>query len=302
MSGRRIVLVLEDDPFISMDLEEIVSDVLTADVRVSASVAEARRVIEADVDLALLDIDVKDGKSFPIAAALLARMTPVIFVSGSKPVQVPPPLRSAPFVTKPYAQRDVEAVIRAGGLVAFPSALFCEPERVGEVMQGNHGGQLALDQSADHLAVGVDGVFVPAVGRGLHAAPLNGEAVGVLAGFGGAVKVFAPAAAPPVAGFARLVAVKDAPGFVFPGVPVVVGVAAFHLVSGGGAAPQKSFWKCKSGLWHELSLRLGMAALTGRTNLLYPMQQFQFEQGAHKRPGGQGDHEQGVLWQGGFFV
>lgn len=113
MSRRKTVLVLEDDPFISMDIEMIVTDVVPAVVKVSASVAEAERAIGEGVDLALLDIDVLDGKSFPIAALLLRRNTPIIFVSGSSPGDLPPPLQGAPFVAKPYAPPVMEAVIRS---------------------------------------------------------------------------------------------------------------------------------------------------------------------------------------------
>ena len=116
MSGRKTVLVLEDDPFVSMDLEMIVADVLSADVRVTASVAAAREALRSGVDLALLDVDVEDGKSYPIAEALMSRDTPFIFVSGSEALHLPPPLRSVPFVAKPYAPQAMEAAIRSSFL------------------------------------------------------------------------------------------------------------------------------------------------------------------------------------------
>ena len=53
-------------------------------------------------DAAFLDIDVLDGKTFEVAALLHERGTPFAFVSGSRPEDVPPPLRSVPFLPKPY--------------------------------------------------------------------------------------------------------------------------------------------------------------------------------------------------------
>ena len=72
------------------------------------SVVEARRVLAAAAfDAALLDIDVLDGKTFGLAAMLHERGTPFAFVSGSRREDVPQPLRSIPFVPKPY---DPEAI------------------------------------------------------------------------------------------------------------------------------------------------------------------------------------------------
>jgi DNA-binding response OmpR family regulator len=112
MSRMMNILVLEDDPFVSMDIEMIVADILPAVIRVSSSVAEASKALTTPLDLALLDIDVLDGKSFPLASRLRDLNTPIIFVSGSRPEELPPHLRDAPFVSKPYAPKAVEALIR----------------------------------------------------------------------------------------------------------------------------------------------------------------------------------------------
>ena len=80
------------------------------------------------------------------------------------------------------------------------------------MVQGDHGRHIALDQPAQHLAVAVQGIFVPAVRRGLDAAPLDREAVSVLTAFRSPVEIFPPAPAPPIAGQAGFIAVEDAPG------------------------------------------------------------------------------------------
>ena len=98
-----------------------------------------------------------------------------------------------------------------GVSLVLPAALFRQPERVGEMVQGDHGRQAAFEQAAQHVAVTLERLLVPTVGRGLDAAPLDRQAVGVLPGLGGAVEVFLPAPAPPVAGQPGFVAVEDAP-------------------------------------------------------------------------------------------
>ena len=50
---------------------------------------------------------------------------------------------------------------------------------------------------------------------------------------------------PPVASLAGGLAAIDVAGL-FPGMPIVVGVAAFHLMRGGGGTPAKSGWEVES--------------------------------------------------------
>jgi len=106
---RRRILIVEDDPMVALDLEAIVVGATNADVAVAHSVKEARRVLrEAAFDAALLDIDVLDGKTFPVAYLLAERGTPFAFVSGASQEDVPPPLRQVPFLPKPYDPQDIE--------------------------------------------------------------------------------------------------------------------------------------------------------------------------------------------------
>jgi len=112
-SDKRLrVLIVEDDPIVAFDLEAIITDLEDAEVAVCRSVDEARAALAAPVDFAVLDIDVVDGKSYPIAEALLARSTPIVFVSGARRDEVPPELRDILFIAKPYDPRHVERAFR----------------------------------------------------------------------------------------------------------------------------------------------------------------------------------------------
>ncbi|WP_201445411.1 response regulator [Belnapia sp. F-4-1] len=107
---------MEDDPMVALDLEEIVLSLGEghAQVALAASVREARRALaDTTFDAALLDIDVLDGKTFDLAEALHERGLPFAFISGSRPEELPPQLRSVPFVPKPYDPVEIEHTLRA---------------------------------------------------------------------------------------------------------------------------------------------------------------------------------------------
>jgi CheY-like chemotaxis protein len=115
MQARR-VLIVEDDPMVALDLEEIVLGLAEGRAQVAhvASVREAERALAQSVfDIALLDIDVLDGKTYDLAAALHASGLPFAFISGSRPDELPPGLRMVPFVPKPYDPAEIEHTLRA---------------------------------------------------------------------------------------------------------------------------------------------------------------------------------------------
>ena len=102
------VLIVEDEPLVAMDLESIVLGVIAADVVVVASVSGARQAMAAPLDLALLDIEVTDGRTFEIARELQRNGAAFVFISGARPEALPPDLRGAPFISKPFDRRQIE--------------------------------------------------------------------------------------------------------------------------------------------------------------------------------------------------
>lgn len=107
------VLIVEDDPFIAMDIESAVAEQLGegAELIVVESVAEARRIAGRELSCALLDIDVVGGKTFDVANLLQKSGIPFAFVSGSAPSEVPAALRNARFLRKPFSIREVAAFV-----------------------------------------------------------------------------------------------------------------------------------------------------------------------------------------------
>lgn len=100
------ILILEDDPLIALDLQLIIEDEGHEVIGPCASVAEAQSHAGGHaghgIDLALLDVDLPDGKSFDLAARLIGRGVRVSFVSASIRADLPAHLGHVAFIAKPY--------------------------------------------------------------------------------------------------------------------------------------------------------------------------------------------------------
>jgi CheY-like chemotaxis protein len=107
------VLIVEDEPMISMYLEEIVEETVPAIVTVKSSVKATRQVIDEPFHLALLDVDVTDGKTYEIARTLDDRRIPFVFISGALNHHFPDELLHAPFIKKPFTEFQIKAAVLA---------------------------------------------------------------------------------------------------------------------------------------------------------------------------------------------
>lgn len=101
------ILILEDDPWIATDLQSILEAEGHEVVDALGSLDEAYQHLDDDFDCALLDVDVIGGKSFGVAEALIERQIPFVFVSASKPSDLPQGLRQAAFVSKPFEEQTL---------------------------------------------------------------------------------------------------------------------------------------------------------------------------------------------------
>ena len=71
------------------------------------------------VDFAFLDVDLPDGKSFPLAERLHESQVPFAFVSASRRSEIPARLRDVPFIAKPYQHAMLkEPLLGAAALAA----------------------------------------------------------------------------------------------------------------------------------------------------------------------------------------
>jgi DNA-binding NtrC family response regulator len=111
---KKSILIVEDDPIIADAMARLVEDNLDCCTATAGSVASAMALLDADADLglAILDVEVADGDSFRVAEELSHRHIPFIFVSGSDPRRVPADLAATPFFRKPMFPDHFLNVVR----------------------------------------------------------------------------------------------------------------------------------------------------------------------------------------------
>ncbi len=92
------ILVVEDDPFVAMMIEDYLELLGCKTVAVVEDVAGALSVIaERSVDAAILDVHLADGEtSEPVAAALSARNIPFLVCTGALPLPLPLSMPTGP--------------------------------------------------------------------------------------------------------------------------------------------------------------------------------------------------------------
>ncbi|MCC3247263.1 response regulator [Methylocystis sp. WRRC1] len=108
--GRRI-LIVEDDPFITLALEETLVEFGLVVAGAARNIAEALRFArDASFDLALLDVNIGHEKIDPVADAIAARGLPFVFTTGCGRAGLPEAHLDRAIVEKPFY---VEEILRA---------------------------------------------------------------------------------------------------------------------------------------------------------------------------------------------
>lgn len=97
------VLVAEDERLVEMDLERQLAEWGSSVLGPAASLETVMRIAErSHVDLAVLDINLAGESSEPVAATLLARGVPVLFVTGYQAgSMLPKSMQAVPSLQKP---------------------------------------------------------------------------------------------------------------------------------------------------------------------------------------------------------
>ena len=102
------VLVLEDNPVLSTDLCFLIEDAGATVVGPFRTLRDGLRSVSSHhVDCAILDVELLDGKSFPIAGILEKEGVPFLFYSakGSSGYEAAK-LHGAPILSKSHSSRD----------------------------------------------------------------------------------------------------------------------------------------------------------------------------------------------------
>ena len=106
------VLIVEDNPLLADAYASVVEEELGCAAITAASSSEAFSLLDEPIDLALLDVEVTDGVTYPLAEHMLQRNIPVVFVSGSDPARVPQQLARTPFLRKPLLPAELLAAAK----------------------------------------------------------------------------------------------------------------------------------------------------------------------------------------------
>jgi CheY-like chemotaxis protein len=107
LAGKR-VLVVEDEPVVAMCLEDVLEDLGLVLVGTAHDVASGMVLVEQPADVAVLDINLGEETSAPIAVALAARAVPIVFATGYDRDAAP---AHAEVIAKPYSSAQVEAAL-----------------------------------------------------------------------------------------------------------------------------------------------------------------------------------------------
>jgi CheY-like chemotaxis protein len=112
LNGKR-VLVVEDEPIIAMSIEDMLGDLGCGVVGPALSATQADELARNEqLDAALLDLNLGDGASFPIALILRERRVPFSFATGYGRKGVPAAFSDVPVLPKPYTQDALATILR----------------------------------------------------------------------------------------------------------------------------------------------------------------------------------------------
>jgi DNA-binding LytR/AlgR family response regulator len=106
-------LIVEDNLIIAMSAEVILLELGARHVGTAASVSQALSSIDREKpDFALLDLNLGNENSIPVATRLAELKVPFMFATGyGERAPIPAELADAPVVQKPYTREVVEAAL-----------------------------------------------------------------------------------------------------------------------------------------------------------------------------------------------
>jgi CheY-like chemotaxis protein len=114
LDGLRVLLV-EDEGAVALMIEDMLQDLGCELVDSVARLDEAHMLARsAQIDLAILDVNLDGKPVFPVAETLRSRHIPVLFSTGYGSSGLPPEFRGFPVVGKPFSLDTLkQAIARA---------------------------------------------------------------------------------------------------------------------------------------------------------------------------------------------
>ena len=112
MTAPRNVLIVEDEPLISMMLEDFLDSLGHRIAGTCESVPEALiRLDEGGFDIAILDVNLKGERIWPVADRLAAMGIPYILATGGHIDPPPAAHADAPVLSKPFTIDAIEPAL-----------------------------------------------------------------------------------------------------------------------------------------------------------------------------------------------
>jgi len=113
-NARPRILIVEDEPFIALALEETLQDL---DFEIAASISrvhDALAFLKSErIDIALLDVNIGVNKIDPVADALAALDCPFVFTTGYGRSGLPVAHAHRPVLEKPFRVNDLIGTVCA---------------------------------------------------------------------------------------------------------------------------------------------------------------------------------------------
>jgi CheY-like chemotaxis protein len=105
-------MIVEDEYLIRLLLEDLVAELGCTVGAVAANLAEGKAAAEqAEIDLAILDVNIEGQQVFPVAEILKGRGIPFIFITGYGARGLPEDYRQTPTLQKPFQMEDLKAML-----------------------------------------------------------------------------------------------------------------------------------------------------------------------------------------------
>jgi DNA-binding response OmpR family regulator len=102
------VLLVEDEPLIALDAEDLLRGMGVADVACSRSLAEGMSALDTETfHVALLDVRLGAESCLPLAERLAAANVPFGFMTGLRDDGIPAAFKDRPIVTKPFTRQQL---------------------------------------------------------------------------------------------------------------------------------------------------------------------------------------------------
>jgi len=108
------ILVVEDEALILALIEDMLDEIGCTVAGSASTVQQAlQKSSGTDFDVAILDVNLGGTAVFPVAEAMRARGTPVIFTTGAGVESLPSSWQASPILKKPYQLADLVVGLRA---------------------------------------------------------------------------------------------------------------------------------------------------------------------------------------------